>query len=533
MIFFELYKQLDIRMYRTAAKAEPSINPCTRYLLDGDRLIIFGTNVSVVWNLRTKEISDDNPYRHFDLEDETLYWFSAESAEAAIIRMANNAIRQWYGIDPFESFAQFEQSEADINRILAGYGLRILWDMDKMAVMRSDEVITFETAVAQIMEDDALKAAGMSVDEWLYDARYFRQTDQLERAIEQYERVIRYSNYSQRVYTESAFCLAESYYFLGDYDRAVSMYYHCNLDFIEDENDFYIHIGHALLDVRMKHFEKELRTYYRGCLDRSYAMNHMREIERAASEVAGEFEAYEETCLVVGHKKFSEHLMALPVKSDDIDEILVVEADEKNAIELARNRYHDIRLVRPVFLKNTDSISLNDSMSRALDLLISGEYQKAYELYYKLSESLDPDSDYATWVNFQLGKIYCICNDARSSYETLKQCKPGKFGVVYRQSDFFVLYTHVKILCDDFESDERFRKLIRGKYDAYYARYDQEYVRLRKNVKIMNMFRRYEKECYTAAKTEFSAQLQPERSGRSRRSRETGILAGISKYFNE
>ena len=105
--------------------------------------------------------------------------------------------------------------------------------------------------------------------------------------------------------------------------------------------------------------------------------------------------------------------------------------------------------------------------------------------------------------------------------------------MVYRQSDFFVLYTHVKILCDDFESDERFRKLIRGKYDAYYARYDQEYVRLRKNVKIMNMFRRYEKECYTAAKTEFSAQLQPERSGRSRRSRETGILAGISKYFNE
>ena len=533
MIYFELFKELDIRMYRTAKAMESSLNPCTRYILNGDFLIILGTNVSVRWNLKTREVSIDNPFRHFDLEDETLYWFASSSAEGSIIRMVNNAFRQWYGIDPFDSFAHFEQSEADINRILSAYGLRIVWDMDKMAVFSNDDMITFETAVARIMEDDALKAAGMSIDEWLYDARYFRQTDQLERAIEQYERVIRYSNYNMRDYTESAFCLGESYYFLGDYDRAVQMYYHCNLDFIEDENDFYIHIGHALLDVRMKHYEKELRTYYRGCLDQSYAMNHMREIERAAAEVAGEFEAYEETCLIIGHKKFNEHLLALPGKSDDLNEILVVEADEQNRVEPARNRYHGVRLIRPAYLKNTESISLNDSMSSALNLFMSGEYQKAYELYYKLSDSLDPESDYATWVNFQLGKLYLICNDARSSFDSLKRCRPGKFGVVYRQTDFFILYTHVKILCDDFESDERFRKLIRGKYDNYYARYDPEYIKLCKNTKVMNKFRRYEKECLNAARTEFEAYIQPEKVMRNRSRQETGLIAGISRYFNE
>jgi tetratricopeptide (TPR) repeat protein len=533
LIYFELFKKLDTRLYRTAKAMESSLNPCTRYLLDGDYLIILGTNVSVRWNLVNKEISDDNPFKHFDLEDETLYWFSHESAEGQIVRMASNAFRQWYGIDPFESFAKFEQSEADINRVLGSYGLRIMWDMDKMAVLRNDDVITFETAVAQIMEDDALRAAGMSIDEWLYDARYFRQTDQLERAIEQYERVIRYSNYNMRDYTESAFCLGESYYFLGDYERAVSMYYHCNLDFIEDENDFYIHIGHALLDARMKHYEKELRTYYRGCLDQSFAMNHMREIERAAAEVAGEFDAYEETCLIIGHKKFSEHLMALPMKSEELDEILVEEADKQTEIKPAKNRYHDIRLIKPMFLKDTDTISLNESMSIALEKFMSGEYQNAYELYYKLADLLDPESDYATWVNFQLGKLYLICNDPKSSYETLKKCRPGKFGVVYRQTDFFILYTHVKILCDDFESDERFRKLIRGKYDNYYARYDQEYVKLRKNVKIMNTFRRYERECLSAARTEFVEYVQPEKVSRSRSRQENGLIAGISKYFNE
>ena len=73
-----------------------------------------------------------------------------------------------------------------------------------------------------------------------------------------------------RVYTESAFCIAESYYFLGNYEKAADMFFKCNLEFIEDEADFYIHIGHALLDAKMPNFEKDIRTYYRGCLDQSF-----------------------------------------------------------------------------------------------------------------------------------------------------------------------------------------------------------------------------------------------------------------------
>ncbi|MBR6469107.1 MAG: hypothetical protein IKS84_01910, partial [Lachnospiraceae bacterium] len=118
-------------------------------------------------------------------------------------------------------------------------------------------------------------------------------------------------------------------------------------------------------------------------------------------------------------------------------------------------------------------------------------------------------------------------------YETLQKCRPGKFGVVYRQSDFFILYTHVKILCDDFESDERFRKLIRGKYDNYYARYDQEYVKLRRNNKIMNTFKRYEKECLAAGRAEFAEYLMPEKQDRRRPEKDTSLLKGISRYFNE
>ena len=160
MIFFEVFRQLDIRLYRTVREIDSSLNPSGRYIIDGDNLIILGTNISCKWDLRNKVITSDNPYKHFDFDDETLYWFSQESAEGAVVRMISNAFRQWYNIDPFSSFIEFEQSEADINHKLADYGLRILWDMDRMAVLRNDDIISFETAVMQIMEDDALKATG-------------------------------------------------------------------------------------------------------------------------------------------------------------------------------------------------------------------------------------------------------------------------------------------------------------------------------------------------------------------------------------
>ena len=538
MIFFEVFRQLDVRMYRTVKVMNPLLNPCTKYIIDGNNLIILGTNVSCKWDIYNRQVSEDNPYKHWDMEGETLYWFSEESAEGAVIRMISNAFRQWFDIDPFDSFIEFERSESVINQRLQEYGLSIVWDMDNMAVSKNGEMISFEQAIMLIMEDDALKEAGISIDEWLYDARYFRQTDQLERAIEQYERVLRYSNNTMRVYTESAFCLAESYYFLDDYEKAVDMYFKCNLEYIEDETDFYIHIGHALLDVKMVNFKKSLRIYYRGCLDQAYAMGHMREIERAAAEVGDNFELYESECFRVGQSKYAQHIMSLPMKSDALNEILVVEADEKDKkerMEIAKNRYYDVRLIKPTYLSDVDSISLNDAMSTALLLFMNGEYQKAYEMYYKLSESLDHDSDHYTWVNFQLGKLYCICNDPLSAFTALQECQVGKFGVVYRQSDFFILYTHVKIMCDDFESDERFRKLIRGKYDYYYAKYDPEYVKLTRNSKMMNAFRRYETECKNAAKEEFAIYLNTDHDEKSSRKRgvDNKVLKGISKYFNE
>ncbi len=77
----------------------------------------------------------------------------------------------------------------------------------------------------------------------------------------------------------------------------------------------------------------------------------------------------------------------------------------------------------------------------------------------------------------------------------LEKCDPTRFGVVYRLEDFLLLYQHAHIVAEDFESDVRFRNLVRGRMDAYYAQYDRHYNLLLKDRKLMRQYKVYEKDC--------------------------------------
>ena len=57
------------------------------------------------------------------------------------------------------------------------------------------------------------------------------------------------------------------------------------------------------------------------------------------------------------------------------------------------------------------------------------------------------------------------------------------------------MYQHTHIFAEDFESDDWFRKLRRGRMDPYYAQYDRQYNHLITDRKIMRAYRVYEKDC--------------------------------------
>lgn len=528
MITFEVYRQLDIRLFQTVAAVDSSYGACAKYVLDGDSLILLGYDHSIRLNMLSKELLTDVPIRNWDIETEAVLWFAEDSNEALLIRMIANAFRQYIGVEPFGTAEEFALAIEAVNTRISQYALKIIADDSGICIFHEDMSYTFEDAINLIMDIDENRMDNGGMVQLINDALYYRKVDKMEEAAKCLEKVVRYADHTQPIYTDSLFLLAETYYFNGNYDRAVSLYYRCHMEFIENEDDFYSHLGHALLDERMKKYERQIRIYYRARIDSEYADTHRQAVVAAAAGVGEVFDEYEVTCTDMGRKKYAEYRNNLPVGADDIDELLIFEKEAKVVETESVKRYKDFTLRAPVSSYSAGQRSIPEMLSSALSLFLDGEYQQSYELYVRLSEEVMPQSDYGTWVFYMLGKLYVFFGEVRRGYEELKKCDPNRFGNVYRQDDFLVLFDHTRILCEDFESDVRFRTLLRGRLDNYFAQYDREYNLYLKDRKLMKNYREYEDECYNNAVDEFgNVIIITEDANEDKR----GLFSGLRRVF--
>lgn len=533
MILFELSRQLDIRLYRTMNALDKNYGAVGKYILADDTFILLGYDHSVRINMLTRELSADAAMRSFEIDSEPIMWFSEESAESNVIAMISNAMRQWLNVDAMRQSELYEALES-VNRVLSRYNLRILFDMDSMCIYYDGESMTFEQALNHIMEMDAEKETEAFLPEWFSEAEYLRSANRLEEAAQRYEKVLKFTNRSQPIYTTSAFHLAECYYFLSNYDRAVKLYYRCNLEFIPSADDFYIHLGHALLDEKMKKYERQIKIFYHCRIDPEYALNHKPAMEAAGNEVADVFDEYERTCLDMGMKKYAEHRNHMPKDADDIDEILALDLEDASAKSGPPRKYENITLIEQPVQEDIGSKTWNELLADALDYYISGEYQKAFEIYLRMKEEVGEDTDYATWVWFMLAKLYIIAEEYEKAQEALNHCDPNRFGLVYRLDDFLILYAHTRIVCDDFESNVNYRRLIRGRIDFYFAKYDQAYQQMTRELLLMNSYGKYEQECMENARASLSDKLPQETEETENKTRvESSLAKGLLKFFRE
>ena len=164
MIFFELYRQLDIRVFQTISAIDPGYGSCAKYVFDGDSLILLGMDHSVRLDILTREVKKDNPIRNWDIENEAVMWFAEDSTEAAIIRLVNDAYRKWIRLDSNISEDYFAAELEQVNQMLAGYSLRIFADDTGMSIFKDDvkdgDDFTFEKAMELIMETDDPRMRG-------------------------------------------------------------------------------------------------------------------------------------------------------------------------------------------------------------------------------------------------------------------------------------------------------------------------------------------------------------------------------------
>lgn len=504
MITFELYRQLDIRLFQTVAAIDPGYGSCAKYILDGDSLILLGSNHSIRLNMTDKSVSEDIPMKNWDIETEAVFWFAEDSNEAALIRVICNAFRYYLQVEPLESAEEFSAMIIAVNNILVRYNLRILVDDSGMCIFYEDGTYTFEDAVNLIMDMDENHMDEGGLADLINEAFYYRKLDRMEDAAVRLEKVLRYADHTKPIYTDSLFLLAETYYFAGNFDRAVQLYYRCHMEFIEDENDFYVHLGHALLDERMKKYERQIRIYYRSRIDAEYADTHRQAVAASQIEIGEVFDEYEETCLEMGRKKYAEYRNNLPVDADDIDELLFFKEEDKEITAPETKKYKGIVLKEPAVTQGISGKSVQEMLAQGLTYFMDGDYEEAFDVYSQIKEDAAADSDYATWAYYMIGKMYCIFDDIEKAAAALDRCDVNKFGKVYRQDDFLILFSHVHIIKEDFESDPRFRVLLRGRLDNYFAQYDREYNLILRDRKLMKSYREYEDECLKAGKETFA-----------------------------
>ena len=512
MIYFELYRQLDIRVFQTISAIDPGYGSCAKYVFDKDSLILLGMDHSVRLDVLTREVKKDSPIRNWDIENETVMWFAEDSAEAMLVRLINDAYRKWMQLDVNISDEYFAMELEQVNQMLAGYSLRIFADGTGMSIFKDDindgDEFTFEQAVELIMDVDENRMDDEGISRLINEALYYRNLDRYEEATVRLEKAVRYMDHTLPVYTHAVFTLAETYYFMGNYERAVMLFYRVNLQFLEDENDFYLHLGHALVDAKMKKYDRHLRIFYHSRIDAEYADTHRQAVAAAKASVSDVFDEYEQTCLEMGQKKYAEFRNSLPDGADEIDELLEeYEKPDEHEREIHK-QYEGFKLSAPHSKAETSTLTVNERLSVALDHFLTGEYQKAFDMYFRLAAQADEDSDFYTWIHLQLGKLYCFFDEPVKAWHSLQKCDPRRFGVVYRIEDYLLLYQHAHIVAEDFESDERFRKLIRGSMDPYYAQYDRQYNTLIHDRKLMRSYRTYEKDCIEDSKFELRGVLR-------------------------
>lgn len=495
MLFFELYRQLDIRMFQTMSAIDPKYGSCARYVFDGDSLILLGTNHSIRFNILTKQVDTDVPYKNWDIESEAVLWFAEDSMEAALVRLANDAFRMWMSIDRNISEEYFINEIATVNSYLSGYDLKVFADDSGMSIFRDGNPFTFEQAIELIMEVDENRMDDAGIEILINEALFYRNMDKYEDAAVRLEKVARYLDHNLPMYTSTLFTLAETYYFCGNYERAVTLYYRVNIDHIPDVEDFYLHLGHALLDAKMKRYDRHLRIYFHSLVDPQYADTHRQAVAAAKGTVEEVFGEYEDTCLEMGRKKYEEYRRNLPKDADDIDELLTEFDTPEERPDVEHRQIEGIVLREPTVTVDDSVRNISDMVSEALELFLGGQYQAAFDIYFRLKEQAEPDSDYYSWIHFQLGKLYAFFDEPKKAVEVLARCDYKRFGMVYRQEDYLLLNRHAKIVSDDFESDTRFKIMVRAKMDPYFAQYDRTYNRLLKDKHLMKAYNQYEKSC--------------------------------------
>ena len=100
--------------------------------------------------------------------------------------------------------------------------------------------------------------------------------------------------------TEVNMYLGELYYHLDELDKSVERYKQCNPIYINDIRDFYIRLGHSLLDDNAGLRGNLIKMYYRSTLNPAYKKSIADRFDKLVEQIEPIYTAHEAECEAAG-----------------------------------------------------------------------------------------------------------------------------------------------------------------------------------------------------------------------------------------
>ncbi|NLG04485.1 MAG: hypothetical protein GX567_11765 [Clostridia bacterium] len=303
MIAYELNRSLDICFKFAITYIDDEFVSSAKYLVEGNDLILLGEKESIRLSFTDKGIENDVSADEWDLSD-GLIMVEEDSTESELLKYVYMVFRIWQQIPPYANPHMHEVLLKKLNEKLLYFDLRVSFDDEQFHIYHGTDTITIEQALSIIMERERGLKVMDQMEQTYKEAVRFKNLGQYERCMPLYLTIIGQEKKDSALFTKACYELGEVYYLEDDLERAAITYMRCDSSYVEDQNDLFLRIGHALLDNKLKSFSSQVKSYYRCTLSDTYKTQHEEEFEKAAASVAQMYEEYEKACIEVGRKKY-------------------------------------------------------------------------------------------------------------------------------------------------------------------------------------------------------------------------------------
>ncbi|MCR5420108.1 MAG: hypothetical protein K6E98_03785 [Lachnospiraceae bacterium] len=302
MIYFRLSSSLQLQYDGALRKLKGTFVSKEVYLLSNDELTALGRPYSLVISLKDASLSETKSYERWEGIEEILNEDIPAIKEGTLMgefmRFLLMRLRRVLKLEPYADEYMLSVLEGKLNERVKYYDIYIDKDSSEMTSIRYKGNDTdIETVLKIISEPSDAEEALKDID--LMYASRLMGLNRYEEALKLFKEALSSVSGDSMMATEFNLKLGEIYFFLEDKEAAIKSYKLCDKCYIKDIKDYYIRVGHLLLDDKEENGLK-LREYYKGILNPTYGKYKGDEYKDIVAYAKPLYPEYEEKCLAAG-----------------------------------------------------------------------------------------------------------------------------------------------------------------------------------------------------------------------------------------